>query len=160
MVDSPLPFVRMGALPLLCLSMESASGSRRAANNTTNTRLGEDRRGRFLLLFERWLRKFHTLQHGLDRVRMQRRVYYRWKKGQVVPRESVLKRYCQAAGFDEQYVLTGNRGAREISARRSVPCPDCPLRYCHRGWSSHETPAPALALSYLATVVCRRLDAP
>ena len=110
MVDSLLPFVRMGALPLLCSSMDSTSGSRRAANHTTNTRLGEDRRGRFLLLFERWLRKFHTLQHGLDRVRMQRRVYYRWKKGQVVPRESALKRYCQAAGFDEQYVLTGIPG--------------------------------------------------
>ena len=38
---------------------------------------------------------------------MSRFVYYRWRKGQVIPRVTVLRRLCLQTGIDIQYVLTG-----------------------------------------------------
>ena len=67
--------------------------------------------GRFLLQFDRWcLKKFRTLYDALRQVGMRRCVYYRWRNGRVIPKESALRCYCLHTGIDLQYVLTGIPG--------------------------------------------------
>lgn len=72
--------------------------------------LGHARRSRFLLQFEKWRRQFPTLQHALQRCGMRREVYYRWRNGTVIPKETVLRRYCLLTGIDILYVMTGIAG--------------------------------------------------
>lgn len=90
--------------------MKPISADRRLPKPAANWSLGCDRRGRFLLEFDRWRRKFRSLRRSLVQAKMRRCVYYRWKKGQVIPKESALRRYCLQTGIDEQYVLTGIPG--------------------------------------------------
>ena len=66
------------------MSMEPIPAPRHPPKSAKTPTLGHERRGRFLLLFDRWLRKFHTLGHGLQQAGMRRCVYYRWKTGQVI----------------------------------------------------------------------------
>ena len=62
--------------------------------------LGQARRSRFFLQFERWRHKFRTLRHALAQCGMPLRVYYRWKNGRVIPKETALRRYCLSTGID------------------------------------------------------------
>ena len=87
--------------------MEPVPTSRHPSKHATHPPLGSARRDRFLLEFDRWRRKFHTLRHALQQAGLPRRVYYRWHKGQVIPNEATLRRVCVNTGFDIDYVLTG-----------------------------------------------------
>lgn len=90
--------------------MESVSATRHSSKNATHPPLGHARRDRFLLEFDRWQRKFHTLRHALRQAGLQPTVYHRWRRREVIPRESALRRVCVNTGFDVDYVLTGIPG--------------------------------------------------
>lgn len=80
------------------------------SRNAVTRGLCQARRDRFLLEFKRWRRPFYNLRHALAQAGMPGRVYHRWKKGQVLPQEGALRRYCQHCGLDTQFVLTGIPG--------------------------------------------------
>ena len=87
--------------------MNSTSLRPSTPKSTVATLLGVARRQRFLFRFDSWCRKYPSLEAALHQARMPRRVYYRWRKGQVIPKETALRRLCLQTGIDIQYVLTG-----------------------------------------------------
>ena len=90
--------------------METLPATCRLPRHTITRGLGLARRGRFLLQFDDWRRKFRTLGRAMAQAGLQRCVYYSWKTGKRVPQEAALRRVCERIGIDSQYVLTGIPG--------------------------------------------------